>query len=672
MSLPPGFLEELRARVPLSRVVGRKVTWDLRKSNQGKGDFWAPCPFHQEKTASFHVDDAKGFYYCFGCHAKGDAVTFLRESENMGFVEAVEVLAREAGMAMPERDPRAAEAADRRTKLAEAMEAAVRHYRMMLSTKAGAAARDYLASRGLTGAALDRFEIGFAPPDRHGVIGALTAKGIAPDLILEAGLAKQPEGGGAPYDFFRDRIMFPIRDPRGRCIAFGGRAMSGEALAKYLNSPDTPLFDKGRTLYNAGPARAAAGKGRPLIVAEGYMDVIALVTAGFEAAVAPLGTAVRPEQLEMLWRIDPEPVVALDGDKAGIAAAMRLIDLALPAIAAGQSLRFAILPGGMDPDDLIRRQGAAAMQAAIDAAVPMVRLLWQRETEGKPIDSPERRAALDKSLKAAIARIGDASVRGHYAEEIRRLRADLFGLGRQQGAGAKERAWTPREGQGRGRQGRSGAGARADAAPLATTRETALARASGPEAEEHLREAAILAICLAHPGLVGRFESALETLDFTGPGHAALAQAVLRAAAGMGDGAETPEAFRAAVGAAAGVAAGVAAGAEVEKILGLPHVRVSPAMRAGADAELGAMCLAEELAKLAARRGAAAEIAEAEAELEGVADEGLTWRLAQAAAARHRAERMAVDAAEDGEDRAALSAALQRLIDGEVWVKKRR
>ena len=306
MSLPPGFLDELRNRLSIGQVVGRKVMWDQRKSNQGKGDLWAPCPFHQEKTASFHVDDRKGYYYCFGCHAKGDAISFVRETENVSFMEAVEILAGEAGMTMPERDPRAQEKADRRTQLAEVMETAVQFFRLQLKTGAGAAARDYLAGRGLTGPSLERWEIGFAPDGWQVLWDHLTGKGVAEDLILGCGLAKPSNKGKKPYDTFRNRIMFPIRDARGRAIAFGGRAMDPSDNAKYLNSPETELFDKGRNLFNLKPAREAAGKGQTLIVAEGYMDVIALSEAGFQAAVAPLGTAVTETQLQMMWRVSPE------------------------------------------------------------------------------------------------------------------------------------------------------------------------------------------------------------------------------------------------------------------------------------------------------------------------------------------------------------------------------
>ncbi len=448
MSLPPGFLDELRTRVSLSSVVGRKVTWDARKSNQGKGDLWAPCPFHQEKSASFHVDDRKGYYYCFGCHAKGDAVTFVKETENLSFIEAVEVLARAAGMTMPARDPQAAEVADRRSQLQAVMEEAVKWFRLQLKTAAAAEARAYLARRGLAPDAQERWEIGFAPDAWHGLQAAMKGKGMADDLLVAAGLCVQPEKGGAPYDRFRGRIIFPIRDGRGRAISLGGRAMDPKDSAKYLNGPETALFDKGRNLYNHAPAREAAGKGQPLVVAEGYMDVIALAEAGFKAAVAPLGTAVTEEQLRLMWRIHDEPVIALDGDAAGIRAALRVIDLALPLLEAGKGLRFAVLPGGMDPDDLIRAQGAGAMKAVLDGAQPMVSLLWQRETEGRSFDSPERKAALDKALREKLRRIADPSIRGHYGEEIKRLRLALFGQ--------QARPWRGPSGPGKAARARQG------------------------------------------------------------------------------------------------------------------------------------------------------------------------------------------------------------------------
>jgi DNA primase len=263
MSLPPGFLEEVRARVPLSRVVGRRVTWDMRRSNQAKGDCWAPCPFHQERTASFHVDDRKGFYYCFGCQAKGDAVSFLRETEGMEFHEAVEALAREAGLPVPSRDPGAAARAARRTTLAEVVEEAVRLFRLRLAAGEGGPARDYLDRRGMAPALRERFELGYAPDSGRALVEAMAGRGIAVDLLVEAGLARRPDDGRSPYDYFRGRLVFPIRDGRGRAVGFGARALRPGQEPKYLNSPDTPLFQKGQTLYGLAPARAAASSRWP-------------------------------------------------------------------------------------------------------------------------------------------------------------------------------------------------------------------------------------------------------------------------------------------------------------------------------------------------------------------------------------------------------------------------
>ena len=663
MSLPPGFLDELRTRTSLTRVVGRRVVWDPRKSNQGKGDMWAPCPFHQEKTASFHVDERKGYYYCFGCQAKGDALSFLRETENMGFMEAVEALATEAGMQMPAVSPENHVRRDHLAGLAEVMEAAVRHYRMMLRGAAAGQARAYLAGRGLPDAALARFEIGFAPDARGGLLQALSGQGIAVDQMIEAGLVALPDGGGAPYDRFRDRIIFPIRDARGRCIGLGGRAMAADARAKYLNSPETALFDKGRSLYNHGPAREAAGKGQPLIVAEGYMDVIALVQAGFEASVAPLGTAITESQLEMMWRISPEPVIALDGDKAGLRAAMRLMDLALPLLEAGRGLRFCLLPQGMDPDDLVRSQGADALRGLLDAAVPMVSLLWQRETEGRVFDSPERRAGLDKTLRSLIAKIKDPSVRSHYGAAIAELRFALFAAARPAKGSAPVAGMGVRRGVGKS-YGNKGFGGKSGAymppqPPLGVTRKSFLGNAVDG-AENNLREAVILAVLAVHPTLIVEFEPGLAQLQPRLPDHASLQRALL---AQIGPGSDDDK--RKAIA--------IAAGDALERVMVQSHVRIVPAMRSRDDRDLARSCVAEELAKLHARRAVAQEIEDAMEDLGGLPDEGLTWRLTQATAARQAAERVGIEDSLDlGEDRAALSKGLQSLIDSQVWVRKPR
>jgi len=609
MSLPPGFLDELQSRLSLSQVVGRKVMWDTRKSNQAKGDMWAPCPFHQEKTASFHVDDRKGFYYCFGCHAKGDAISFVRETENVDFIEAVKILATEAGMSVPERDPQAQKKADRRAQLVEVMEQAVKYFGLQLRAGAGTAARDYLKGRRLTDETQARFDLGFAPDGWQGLWDHLTGKGVAPEMILACGLAKESQKGGKPYDTFRNRIMFPIRDARGRCIAFGGRAMDPDDNAKYLNSPETEIFDKSHTLYNHGPAREAAGKGQPLIVAEGYMDVIALVAAGFGAAVAPLGTAVTEHQMQLLWRIAPEPVIMLDGDRAGLQAAYRVVDLALPLLEAGKSLRFALMPEGQDPDDLLRAEGAGAVQARVDAAMPMVRLLWQRETEGRDFDSPERKAALEHVCREKTGLIRDPSLRNYYDQELKDLRWQLFNPRR-----AASGKFTPRP---RGGKWPPPEPARA------TTKSSLLVTAAG---DTHLREAVILATLICCPEVMETFEGQIERMECQDPDHARLRALILRHAPA---GADT---LRAQIEDEMGAA-------PLEKLLALPHVALAPPVRYPGDTELANLTLSEELAKLMAQRGVLAEMHEAAEDMAGLADEAITWRLAQAAEARNKALR---------------------------------
>lgn len=586
--------------------------WDTRKSNQGKGDMWSPCPFHHEKTASFHVDDKKGYYYCFGCHAKGDAIKFVTETENVSFIEAIEILAQEVGMEVPKRDPQAQQKADRRTLLVEVMEQAVQFFRLQLKTAAGREARDYLARRGLTQEVLDRFEIGFAPPGWENLREALKAKNVPMDLMLAAGLVRKSDKGREPYDVFRDRIMFPIRDGRGRAIAFGGRAMDPNDNAKYLNSPETELFDKSRNLYNLRPAREACGKGQPLIVAEGYMDVIALSEAGFASAVAPLGTAVTEPQLQLMWRMSSEPIIALDGDKAGLRAAYRVIDLALPLLEAGKGLRFAVMPEGKDPDDLLRAEGPDAVQAVLDGAMPMVKLLWRQETEGKDFDSPERKAALDKVLRERISKIKDPNLKRHYGDEIKDLRFQLFRAGRggQQGGGPrapfKKRAWN---------------------APAAATAgaKASLLVAAGENAEIQLREAVILASLIVTPQVAVEFESQLEAMVCRDPENALLRDTILR---GIG----REDIMR-------DLVEDVLGPHGVENLLNARHVSVVPCIRSPGNADQTRAIVAAELAKLEAHWGLQAELEEAHQDMQDLADEAITWRLGEAAKTRAQAGR---------------------------------
>lgn len=648
MSLPPGFLDDLRTRVSLARIVGRRVSWDPRKSNAGKGDWWAPCPFHQEKSASFHVDDRKGYYYCFGCQAKGDAVSFLRESEGLGFMEAVERLAREAGVSMPAQDPGAAARAEARAGLAEAVEAALRFYRMQLASAAAAEARAYLDRRALSPETQARFELGYAGRDRNALFRHLTDKGFPAKIILEAGLARAPEDGGAPYDFFRERILFPIRDGRGRAIGFGGRAMAADAKAKYLNTPETPLFDKGRSLFNLGPARAAAARAGGLVAVEGYMDAIALSQAGIGHVVAPLGTAVTADQLALMWRIADEPVIALDGDRAGQAAALRLADLALPLLASGKGLRFALMPPGRDPDDVAREGGARAVQALLDASRPMIDLIWARETEGAILDSPERRAALDGRLKALLGRIADPSIRAHWQAEIRARRMDLFAP-----AARARRGAAPRPGFARG------AGPRPPAAApggLASTRASLLAREDA-EAEARARESAILVGCLGYPEIALAQESALERTPFVCADLARIRDVLL---ACLGDG---PEGLSRRVAQRLGRD-------PLDDLMKVGFVRASIYLWPGRNPDRAAQSVAENLDRHAALIARSQENADSTG---AVTDENAVWRLRQAGEATEIAAKRALAESEAATgDESSLSEGLQNLIDQQIWKKTDR
>lgn len=427
MSFPGHFLDELRTRLSITDVVGKRVTWDRAKSNARRKDYWACCPFHSEKSPSFHVDETKGFYHCFGCGAHGDIIGFVKDMDNLSFIETVERLAGEAGMKMPERTPQMRAQEEKRAGLVEIMEMAAQFFEKALHQSSGEAARTYLDGRSLSPKTWATFRLGFAPNHPSALSDHLIGQGVKPDQLAEAGLSFQGDRGGL-RDRFRDRIIFPILDAQNRVIAFGGRAMSSEAKAKYLNSPETPLFHKGRTLYNIATARrAAADLSRSdnvhrlpgVVVAEGYMDVIALSLAGVTQSVAPLGTAMTEEQILLSWKMCPEPVLCFDGDAAGIKAAGRAMERALPLLRPGHSLGFVLLPGGLDPDDLIREKGPEAMRVMLAKPMPLIDFLWRREIEEGPFDTPEKRAALEQRLDYAAGQISDDKVQRFYRQALR-------------------------------------------------------------------------------------------------------------------------------------------------------------------------------------------------------------------------------------------------------------
>ena len=411
MPLPASFLDELRARTPLAAVIGRRVKL-ARSGGQMKGC----CPFHGEKTPSFYVYD--DHYHCFGCGAHGDAISFVMQSEGAGFMEAVERLAAEAGLEVPKPTPEAAEAERRRHDLASVLEAAQASYHRRLFLPEGRHALDYFLSRGLSEQTIRRFDLGWSGEGRGAIAADLGRDGITQDQLIDAGLLRRDDETGRVFDLFFNRVMFPIRDRRGRVISFGGRTL-GDGQPKYVNGPETALFSKRRTLYALDQAREAVRGGGVLMVVEGYMDVIALAQAGMGGAVAPLGTALTEEHLDELWRLAPAPILCFDGDAAGSRAAARAAELALPLLAPDRTLKFAALPAGEDPDTLVRRQGIEAMRAILDAARPLADTLYDLLREASGDTTPEQRAAFLTRLDQAARQIPDRALADEYREAFR-------------------------------------------------------------------------------------------------------------------------------------------------------------------------------------------------------------------------------------------------------------
>lgn len=504
------FLDEIKSRLRLSDVIGRTVK--LRR--QGR-EYAGLSPFTKEKTPSFYVNDEKGFYHCFSSGKHGDLISFLQETERLSFPEAVERLAGEAGVPMPAPDERSVEHEKQRATLQDWLETAAAWFEGELKRPGGQAARAYLKKRALPEDDWKRFRIGFAPSGRTALKDYLIQKGARPADLVQAGLLIQPEDGAAPYDRFRDRIIFPITDMRGKVISFGGRALDPEAKAKYLNGPETDLFNKSHVLYGMYDARKLLGAGggqAPLVAVEGYMDVIACQRAGI-AAVAGMGTALTEDQMALMWRFHPEPTLCFDGDGAGQRAAARAIDRALPQLKAGRSFKFAIVTGGKDPDDVLREQGPAALKAQLAQTTAFVDALFTRERDLEPLDTPERRAALKGRLRNAAAAIQDKDLGQAYREELLYRFDGLFARPAPgQGYGQQDRSFPQRR--------RTGAWRGEDRFP-----DRGPPTAEGMAAARRLADglepiaAAVAKAALDDPG---RLDERLEALEVHGLGHPAL------------------------------------------------------------------------------------------------------------------------------------------------------
>lgn len=419
MSLSPQWLDELRARTSLSTLIGKTI-----KVQKAGREYKACCPFHNEKTPSFTINDEKGFYHCFGCGAHGDAIRWMTDQRGLPFMDAIKELAANAGMEVPAPDPRAAKRAEKAQSLHDVTQAAQDWFVAQLAGLEGAEARAYIQKRGITATTQAAFGLGFAPDSRGKLKAAL--KAFPEEMAVEAGMLIQPDDGKREsYDRFRGRLMIPIRDQRGRVIAFGGRILA-QGEPKYLNSPETPIFDKGRTLYNLDKAAPAARKSGRIVVVEGYMDAIMISQGGIAEVVAPLGTALTEAQIEKLWTMVETPVLCFDGDSAGQRAALRAAHRALPLLRPGHSLAFATLPVGQDPDDLIRSAGVKAFEAVLEAAIPLADLLWRTEEAAAPLSTPEQRAGFKQRLKALTDQIADGDIRAHYVRLFRERHDALF------------------------------------------------------------------------------------------------------------------------------------------------------------------------------------------------------------------------------------------------------
>ncbi len=497
MRFSPQFLDELRARLPVSEVVGRRVK--LRKAGR---EFKGLSPFNKEKTPSFFVNDQKAMWFDFSSGKNGNIFDFLMLTEGVSFPEAVERLAGQAGIPLPVMTHEAQAQEERRKTLHVIVEIAAKFFEANLAARTGARGRGYFADRGIAPATQVKFRLGYAAGEQYALKEHLGAAKVSVEDMVEAGLLVAGDDIPVPYDRFRDRVMFPIADWRGRVIAFGGRALDKEVSAKYLNSPETPLFHKGGTLYNIAAARKAAHDGAPVIAVEGYIDVIAMVTAGYEATVAPLGTALTADQLALMWRLADEPVLCFDGDDAGKRAAYRSLDLALPLIRPGKSLKLAALPDGQDPDDLVRSGGREAVDDVLAAARPLADVLWARESEAGGFATPERRAALEARLSDVINSVADETVRRYYKADFAARLRHLFAPAE---IATRRRTWDDR-GRRPGGEARSfpprGAFARDQDYGAASPQLLASPLHRGHRAAIPRREALILQAALNHPWLL--------------------------------------------------------------------------------------------------------------------------------------------------------------------------
>ena len=522
MSFPPSFLEELRSRLPLSEIVGKR----LRLTRAGR-EYKGCCPFHNEKTPSFYVNDDKQFFHCFGCGAHGDVIGFTMRHDRLSFPEAIENLAAQAGLVVPQDTPVNREQFDQEKRLYQLLERATAWFTEQLFAPSGREAMAYLQKRGLGEDAIRRFQLGYAPNDGQALIRKLISEGYKVDELMSVGLAKKSEERNETYSFFRNRVIFPVGDRRGRTVAFGGRVL-GDGEPKYLNSPDHPLFHKGKLLYGLSRARTAVTQNQPIIVVEGYMDVIALVEAGFSGAVAPLGTALTEDQMAVLWKLLPppdsrdpsrdySPILCFDGDNAGLRAAARGVERALPLLTPAQTFRVAFMPEGLDPDDLIKQSGKGAMDSVLNQAQPMIDVLWNMTLAGRRMGTPEERSTFTSAIKQRVSHIGHENLRQMYQDEVQKRLAAM--MPQRQAAN---------QSYGQGQYGKSQYGQPRKAGKWQPPQPQTPVMTRPPlQNGQKRRERAYLALMINHPALFGEFGEEFAQIAFQTPIYEALRQRIV-------------------------------------------------------------------------------------------------------------------------------------------------
>jgi DNA primase len=532
MSFPPSFLEELRTRVPLSDIIGTR----LRLTRAGR-EYKGCCPFHNEKTPSFYVSDDKQFYHCFGCGAHGDVIGFLMQNDRMSFPEAVESLAGQAGLTVPCDTPMDREKFDSEKRLYQMLDRTTAWFEDQLFTPGGRNALNYLYGRGLNDDAIHRFRLGYAPNETQTLIRKLLQDRYTIEELVAVGIAKKAEGRNEFYSFFRNRVMFPVGDGRGRTVAFGARVL-GDGEPKYLNSTDHPLFHKGKLLYSLSRARTAITQKQPLIVVEGYMDVIAMVEAGYHGTVAPLGTALTEDQLLALWKLLPpaeardpshdySPILCFDGDSAGLRAAARAMERALPLLTSTQTIRMATLTGAKDPDDLLRQSGKASMDMVLEQAKPMIDVIWEMTLTGRSLRTPEERGSFIAAIKQHVSRIANDDLRKLYQDEIRTRVNDAFGWRKDPSQTLSAYRNEPQRLGRRDMPFRKLSQDRNGGAWLRSEPSASLITRKQPAGPQRLRERALLAIIINYPALFDDFGEDLAHIDFSSPEFEVLRQRVI-------------------------------------------------------------------------------------------------------------------------------------------------